>query len=95
MHDTNLEVLVLVKEGKPENREKNQQQTHETASPKMEPRSQRWEASAYPLCQPSSELYKKDGRLGLQRNCVLRRWEIETLKWIINLPYWPRGLFTG
>ena len=56
----NLEVLVFVEGGKPENPEKNPRSKartnnklnpHETASTGIELGSQRWEASAYPLRQ--------------------------------------------
>ena len=61
----NLEVLVFVEGGKPENPEKprskartnNKLNPHETASTGIEPGSQRWEASAYPLRQPFSRKY--------------------------------------
>ena len=54
----NLEVLVFVEGGKPENPEKNPRSKARTnnklnpASTGIEPGSQRWEASAYPLRQP-------------------------------------------
>ena len=56
----NLEVLVFLEGGKPEIPEKNpwskartnnKLNPHETASKGIEPGSQRWEASAYPLRQ--------------------------------------------
>ena len=59
----NLEVLVFLEGGKPENpaenprsgaRTNNKLKTSETASTGIEPESQRWEASAYPLRQPCS-----------------------------------------
>ena len=57
----NLEVLVFVEGGKPENpeknpwskaRTKNKLNPHETASTGIELGPQRWEASAYPLRHP-------------------------------------------
>ena len=60
----NLEVLVFVEGGKPEIPEKNPRSKartnnklnpHETASTGIEPWSQRWEASAYPMRQPCSQ----------------------------------------
>ena len=59
----NLEMLVFVEGGKPEIPEKNpwtkartnnRLNPDETASTGIEPGSQRWEASAYPLRQPFS-----------------------------------------
>ena len=61
-------VLVFVEGGKPEDPEKNPRRKvrtnnklnpHETASTGIEPGSQRWEASAYPLHQPSFPKIKK------------------------------------
>ena len=58
----NLEVLVFAEGGQPENPEKNPRSkartnnkfnSYETAS-RIEPGSQMWEASAYPLRQPCS-----------------------------------------
>ena len=61
----NLEVLVFEEGGKLENPQKhprsrertnNKLNPHETASTGIEPGSQRWEASAYPLRQPCSHV---------------------------------------
>ena len=58
----NLEVSGFVEGGKPEKnpqikaRTNNKLNPHETASTRIEPGSQRWEASAYPLRQPCYRL---------------------------------------
>ena len=54
----NLQVLVFVEGGKPENPEKN-------------PRSK---------VRTNNKLNPRDGGYSFERNCVLRRWESETLK---------------
>ena len=95
----NLEVLVFVEGGKPENLEKNPQSKartnnklnpHETASTGIELGSQRWEAAAYLLCNLCSP-----SKVLITRNALLAKLTLTAFLFLLGDETKVIGAFPG